>query len=501
MSEFSQLRSGVVVPANFAEGGGGRPDLGEIATTGNGRDITRGYVDGSPLLQQQDTVLIGRAGGDYRVYEDIARDDQVKTVFEQRRSAVTSREWEVTPGDDDARAEEAAEFLTEQLYAISWDRVTEKMLWGIFYGFAVGEVLWGVDGNRVVMRGIKVRKARRFGFAPDMSLRLKTLASPFGEALPPRKFWSYSVGADNDDEPHGLGLAHWLYWPVFFKRNGIKFWLMFLEKFGQPTALGTYPAGAQAPERARLLQALRAISTDTGIAVPQGMGIELLEAARSGTADYTELYDRMNAAISKVTIGHSGAADSTPGRLGGEEQTSDVREDLVKADADLICESFNLGPVRWLTEWNFGPDVAPPQVWRKVEEPEDLNALAERDVQLRTIGFRPTLERVTRVYGPDYEPAPPIASPFGGPGSAQFAEADGRDPAAKLADQVEDRVAKSFLEFMEPIKRLVAGAKSLEEIRDGLAAMYPDMDESGIAKVLQEASAAAHLAGRYEATR
>lgn len=494
--DYVQLQNGVVVPAEFAERELERPELNEIATTANGRDITRGYLEGSPLLLQQDAILLGRGGGDYRIYEDIARDDQVKSVFEQRRSAVVSREYEVRPGAEDARAKEAAEFLEEQLTAVSWDRVTEKMLWGIFYGFAVGEPLWAVDGNRIAMTAIKVRRQRRFGFAPDMSLRLKTMSSPFGEALPPRKFWMYSVGADNDDEPYGLGLAHWLYWPVFFKRNGIKFWLMFLEKFGQPTAKGTYPANVQAAERARLLQALRAISTDTGIIVPEGMQIELIEAARSGTADYAALYDRMNAAISKVILGHSGTSDSTPGRLGGEDQAGDVRLDIVKADADLVCESFNQTIAKWLTEWNFGPDVAPPEVWRKAQEPEDLNSLAERDERLNSIGYRPTLKRITDVYGPDYELAP--ATPPPGAPPAEFAEGSVKDVPTQLADNIEARAAETIGKMLEPVRRLVMSAGSLEEIRDGLANLYPDMDTAAFSEVLQEATAAAHLAGRFE---
>lgn len=493
MTDYLQLRSGVVVPLDYAET---LPpaELAEIATTADGRDITRGFVDQNPILESQDTVLRERGGGNLKIYEEIRRDDQVKAVFEQRRMAVISKEWEVTPGDDTPRAKEAADFLEEQLDRISFDRVTEKMLWGTFYGYAVGECLWAVEDNRIVLDAIKVRRSRRFGFAPDFSLRLKTSKQPFGETLPERKFWHFSCGADNDDDPYGLGLAHWLYWPVFFKRNGIKFWLFFLEKFGQPTAKGTYPVNAQREERNRLLQALQAISTDTGITVPEGMQIELLEAARSGTGDYTHLYDRMDAAIAKVIIGHTGSSDATPGRLGGEDNAMDVRDDIVKADADLVCESFNQTVVKWLIEWNFGVDVAAPEVWRVVTEPDDLNKLAERDKLLGEIGYRPTLKRIKDVYGPEYEPAPVPSSPF----QANFAEGDNQEPSDLLADNLETATQEILDKMMVPVRRLVMSAGSLEDIRDGLNELYPDMNEREFATVLREALAAAILSGRVE---
>ena len=40
-----------------------------------------------------------------------------------------------------------------------------------------------------------------------------------------------------------------------------------------------------------------AIATDAGITIPEGMAIELLEAARSGTADFEKLCRYMDEAI------------------------------------------------------------------------------------------------------------------------------------------------------------------------------------------------------------
>ncbi|MFI3218901.1 MAG: hypothetical protein QX189_07245 [Methylococcales bacterium] len=82
------------------------------------------------------------------------------------------------------------------------------MLSGLFWGYAVAECLWATDGQYIVASDIKVKKQKRFGFAPDGSLRLLTSSNPLGEVLPERKFWAYSTGGDDDDDYYGLGLAH-----------------------------------------------------------------------------------------------------------------------------------------------------------------------------------------------------------------------------------------------------------------------------------------------------
>ncbi len=221
-----------------------KPELNrEIATTADGVDITRGYI--GPLLMPYDSVLRQRGGGDLLIYEQVLSDPEVKSTFGQRQLAVTSAEWAVDAGGKRSIDEEAAEFWRKQLQTIGWDNVTNKMLYGVFYGFAVAELIYGVDGRRLVIKKIKVRNRRRFRYGKEGDLRLLTMQQMY-EGVPAEApyFWHFASGADNDDEPYGTGLAHWLYWPVLFKRNGLKFWLIFLEKFAAPTAVGKYGPGA-----------------------------------------------------------------------------------------------------------------------------------------------------------------------------------------------------------------------------------------------------------------
>ncbi len=355
-------------------------------------------------LLPQDSVLQDK-GGDYALYEEVLRDDQVASTFQQRRLAVTSSEWGVRPGGTDRQSQKAADQLRALLETIGWDGITEKMLYGVFFGYAVAECLWDRDGSEIVLSAIKVRKQRRFAFDTQGRLRLLLRDNPQGERVPEHKFWHFCTGADHDDEPYGLGLAHWLYWPVYFKRNGMKLWLIFMDKFGMPTAKGIYPVNATEEEKRRLLSALRAIQTDSGIIIPEGMQIELIEASRGGQVRYEEFIDRMNAAIAKVVLSQTLTTDAAGGLYKADVQKS-VRNEVVRADADLVCDSFNRSVVRWLTAWNY-PDAKPPQVWRRIQEETDLRPQAERDQILFAMGFRPTLEYVRETYGEGWEKAMP----------------------------------------------------------------------------------------------
>jgi phage gp29-like protein len=480
------------------------PEKNEIASTLDGRDITRGFLSPLMLEPPDDTVLMTRGAGDYSLYREVLRDDHVKAALTQRIQSVIARPWEVKAGGKRAVDKAAAEFLAEQLEAVRWDDITAKMLYGVFYGFAVAEVMWGTDGRHVTLADIKVRDRRRFGYDGAQRLRLKTMANFNGELLPERKFWAFNTGADHDDAPYGLGLAHWLYWPVWLKRNGIRFWATFLEKFGMPTAVGKFPPGSSQEDQSKLLAALQAIQRDSAIIFPDGMQAELLEATRSGTADHASFTAMLNAAILVITIGQTASTQGTPGKLGNDQEQGEVRDDITKADADLVCMSFNATVAKWLTEFNF-PGAEPPLVWRVMDEPEDLNQSAERDERLARVGYKPSLARVTEVYGEGYEAASqaavdavPGAAPNGEP--AQFAEGDGADltPIDAMAERMTEEAAPALRDMLDQIRVFAESAESLEQLRDWLLESYGDLDTGELAKVMQTAFAAAELSGRFD---
>lgn len=411
-----------------------------IATTGDGRDITQPWI--RELQEARDPRLI--AAADWGVYERVRKDAQVKSCMEQRIRAVVSREWDVLPGDEeDPRSVEAGDALKAAIERAGWDRVTEKMLWAPFYGYAVGELMWGAaDGLLTWLptdrcRPIHVRHARRFRYSQQGELRLLTRNNPRGETLPDRKFWIVTAGGTNDDESYGEGLADWLYFPVLFKRNGLRFWNIFLDKHSVPTAKGTYPRGTSKADIDKLLAAIGAIANDSGFAIPEGMTVELLQLAQSG-ADFGAVCRYMDGEIAKIILSQTMTTDNGSSRAQGQVH-ADVKLEIVKADADLLSDSFNAGPARWFTDLNFGADVASPRLVRIVEEEDDLKAAADTDQVLKTMGWVRTDESFRDRYGDGYEPAPPPATPPGGEPAEGTGE-PGTPVEGKAPDQADNVV-------------------------------------------------------------
>lgn len=483
-----------------------RPKL-DADSSGDGNRAVGAHV--ARLAISGDRVLTGRGGGDLRIYDEIASDAKVKSAFEQRRNAVIAKEWRVEPGGDRRIDKRAADHFEANLNHVGFDRLTDKMLWGVWFGFSAAEILWEVRGGLLCWKRVKVRNRRKFRFDASGELRRFDKADVINgvPALPPY-FWHFATGANNDDEPYGLGLAHFCYWYVLFKRQGIGFWLRFLEKFASPTSLGEFPVGATAEEKNLLLAAGRALGMDSSVIVPQGMSLKFLEAARSGTADYKMLHDTMNQAIEQVIIGQTAGSSGTPGKLGNDELQGEVRQDIIKADADLICESLNLGPAVWLTEHNFR-GAAPPRVYRIIEEAEDANDLAERDTKVAALGFVPSLEYVHDTYGKHWrpkrtegggaEPSDDSATEFSESQQITIRRADAQ---ARLDAVIAGADAKGpdWRDYVEPrineLLRLLDEGGDLKDFRERVIELAEQDPNDALVEALARAGFGAQLLGR-----
>lgn len=486
-----------------------RIEKNEIATLARDMELFQGWLK---VLNNPDKVLRLECGGDISVYDDIGRDPRVASVLRTRSLAVVGKEWVVEPADDSAAAERIAGYVRQVFLSFPFDLARRAILrGGVLKGFAVSEIMWEVSEGDVVIREMIPRAQRRFVFDIDSHLRLLTRQDPFqGEDMTvryPRKFQRFVFG-DEPETPYGVGLGRELYWPWWFKRNGIKFWLIFCDKFGSPTPIGKYPRGSSKQDQDTLLAACGAIQTDAGIIIPEGMSLDLLEAARSGSIDtYESLCAFMNDESTVSVLGQLATTQGTPGKLGGDDSQENVREDLVKADADALCEALNAQVIRWLVDYNFGPQKRYPKMWIRVEAEQDLKALAERDEILARCVDIPA-RYFYETYGvPEPQKGDTVASPAtapqgGGEPATEFAES-GFTPEQQaiedLADQAGELAAAALADNEALILEALQAADSYDDALARLLELYPRLRAADLQDLLERALLNADLFGRYSA--
>ncbi len=462
-------------------------------------------------LRPHDDTLLSRGGGKgLKIYDELERDPHCFAVLQKRKMAVVAYPWEVEAASSSRIDKKAAEFVKAQLNSVNFDKVTLDLLDAILKGFAVCEIMWRTDGTQIMIERIIPRDQRRFEFDYDFKLRLKTWSNLFpGEEMPDKKFIVHSSGA-KDGSPFGLGLGTRLFWPVWFKKQGIQFWLTLADKFGSPTVVGKYPLGTVPEDQDKLLSALGDIAQESGIIVPSDVVVEMLEATRTGSGDlYERLCKYMDDQISVCVLGENSTTSGKSSGLNSSQAQvhNEVRLELSKADADLLSGTLNNTVVKWLTEFNF-PAATPPRIWRRIAQQEDLKSRADRDALIFNLGFKPSLEYITETYGDgwdvrDMTANQPALSAVGG------SSAPGADPAfaegtpQHFMDDLVNNAASEWEPVMQPmmapiqeaLKRAIDNGETCAQFAEKLPGLLDKMDNAPLAEKSARASFFARLLG------
>lgn len=444
------------------------------------------------IVRPEDDIL-REHGYNIKIYRSLLNDEQVKACYvNQRIAGVVATPWEVVPASDTPQDKDIADFIQENLEELKFGDICRKMLYASWYGYQVGEIMWQPADGRIVIDDIKVRRNERFVFGKEGELYLQ---DNFFEKqlMPERKFWVLKNSGDNDDDIYGVGLGHICYWPVYLKRNGLKFWSVLVEKFAVPTAVGKYNPQATDDEIRAILEALDSIASETSIAVPEGTAVDLLEAYKSSGGDHEKFCCYLDKIIAKAILGQDGTSQNGA-YVGTAEVHEDVKTLILKADADLLSESFN-EVIQWLVAYNW-PDVVAPKLKFRFEKPDNLKDEADIYQAMKTVGYRPTLQQITDKFGGEWEvvaeyPNAPL------PIAPEFAEmaAEELDAIDSVAAELSNEWEKVMPGMVEPIEQILENSHSYAEFEENLIKAYPKMDVSKFAELIAQANFKARLNG------
>ncbi len=361
--------------------------------------------------------------------------------------------------------------------------------------------MWAKKGGLWVPGDVQAKPPEWFCFDANNALRFKTKTSPIvGELQPERKFLVPRQDPTYKN-PYGFPDLAMCFWPMMFKKNGLKFWLSFIEKFGSAFSVGKLPRSATDAERQELLDSLEALIQNGVATIPDDGSVELVEMAGKGaSADlYEKLVMHCRSDIAIALLGQNQTTESSANKASATAGLK-VTDDLRDGDAQIIADSIN-EMIGWFCQVNFG-DVQPPvfSFW----DQEALDRLqADRDKSNHEAGANFTNAYFMRAYGyqeGDLKPegtAPPAAAVVA-PGAAAFAEpgqAAAIDPTQQQTDALVQGTASTWTAMVDQLQGLVDKATNVAQLQKSIALAYGDLDSSELVKLMAAAMALAELKG------
>lgn len=280
----------------------------------------------------------------YNELRELKKDAHVMACINSRKAGVTSTPYTLKSNDTNL-----VDQIQKVFQALDFGTFLENILDTPFYGFQPFEIFWGENASldsvfALTPCKIEAKPQEWFLFDENGNLRLRTKGAPFsGEKLPPFKFLC-PMYRSNALNLAGDAVFDSIFWPVNFKKGGIKFWASFVEKYGMPWALGSIPRQTLDSEAIKFKETLENMVQD-GVAVyDETCSVELVESkSKDGSSQvYKDFIAFQNEEISKAILGQTlttqtqGAGSYALGRV-----HSQVRDDILRGDIKLVENVIN----------------------------------------------------------------------------------------------------------------------------------------------------------------
>lgn len=326
--------------------------------------------------------------GDYSIYDKMLEDDQISSILTLKKIMILESEWTIECED-----QKVSEFLTDCLNEFLDDTFLKKMfeiLSAMDYGFSVTEKIYGPAdtkyGKKIVFQKLKTRAPHTFELHTDVFGNVEKIIQHTGHGdiqLDPNKFilFTHNKKFDNPYGTSDLNVGVYRAW--WSKDAIIKFWNIYLERFGMPTVVGTVPRTLGEAERSRLKQVVTNIQAKTGIVLSDDVKMDLLKTS-GGKSDYENAIDKYNLMIARAflfpdLLGFSGGQTSGGSYSLGQEQF-DIFYKTIDYGRQDVCRVVNREIINPLVAWNFGNNVHAEFKFQKIDhdrKAEDMRVWLE----------------------------------------------------------------------------------------------------------------------------
>lgn len=447
-------------------------------------------------LPDPDLVLAQLGLGRHELRK-LETDDEISAALETRREAVIATPWRLEPAEPEP-SQWLAEVLTPHI-----DSLLRGVWSAVPYGYSVSEIVYS-RGARIGLERVTEKPLEWFEPRRDGSL---WYSPPNGS--PPVAVdttYKFLLARRNPTyrTPYGEALLSRVYWPWFFRYNGWRFWMRFLERFADPLLLG------QVGDPAAFVAAMQGL----GLSAVVGVGVEeSIEAVTPGAAgEFEKIEMALGRRIQKLILGQTLTSEiGDKGSYAAAQVHNEVRDDKRRADIRMVSSTVQR-MVDALHRLN-GFAGAPPAF--VMQDDAGLEAArAERDAKLVQAGIlhlteQYLLDRYDLAPGDFTLPAPQAAVPVVAPQAQGLSLsmpspvllATGK-PQRFTQDQeaVEHLVDAALAQAASPIpaaklREAILAADSPDDLVERLLRLYAGDDAAAFQELLARGLFAADVLG------
>lgn len=323
------------------------------------------------------------------IFHKVARQADVYPQISSYRSSLYSLRPIVQ-----AENQSVADFFTEYLAKFDLRRLIGNAASARDYGFAVLEVTeyTTIDG-RTVPGQVELCPPEFYQFDKERRLRLKTNTSRDGMDVFQQWPSKFLLIRNNDTlmNPYGIGLLDIAFWVAVGLNGNFEFLMQFAEEDGRDRWIGYYPPGTKEKDINDLLTMMIRGRNNSVTAIPEGMKLELKEAA--GRASSTDLYvgadEMLRRKIEKLWTG-TDLTMQVDGKGGYSSSANGltIREEALE-EGIMLATSAVRQLCQIVATLNSMPEV--PVI--TLQMPKSLSkTVAETDQIYYQMGLRPTKE-------------------------------------------------------------------------------------------------------------
>ena len=402
------------------------------------------------------------SGNNYRTYDEMQDDDQVKAALAIKKDMVVNTGWQIVCDDEDKK-----QYLTEALNRVNseggtggtFDDVLRDMLSSYAYGFSLSEPVYRLDEavGWWTLSEIHTRPPHSFEFDIDERARVKEIRQNASDKTHSfsTDIFLHHVYQMEFGNPYGKSDLRAAYTPWKAKHFVMRFYNIYLEKYASPLIVGKYKSSLSPAEIAEFQSILEKAQINTAMSIPEDVVVDIIQSARDGSSAFADAMDKYDTKIARAILmpdllGFSGGKTGGGSYSLGKEQFKAFLG-VIKKDRESLQAKITQRLIQPLAAINWGEDIAKTirfefipfsddnilegaKVWSDAVRSVGWEASDEEINHMRAItGFPegPIERKQVQEFDEEGNPIPPQNQP-GKPGES------GKKPASDDADESTD---------------------------------------------------------------